>query len=78
MTTCDCGTGWTGTGICHCRTCHLTFTSIGPFDEHRTGAADSRRCMTRDELRERGMEPNVNGQWRKPRPEESMPVDWRL
>ncbi len=78
MTICACGTGWTGLSVCHCAACHLTFTAVGSFDEHRTGPTDTRRCMTRDELRRRGMEPNANGHWRHPRPEESKPLEWRL
>lgn len=78
MTVCVCGASWTGLGICHCPTqgCHLTFTSIRSFDEHRTGPTDTRRCMTIDELRVRGMEPNNNGQWRHPRPEDTQPAEW--
>jgi len=50
MTTCArCGDHWTGLSICHCAVCHLNFTSIGAFDEHRTGAADTRHCRPRAE-----------------------------
>lgn len=69
-----------GGAACRCTICGLDFTSIGPFDEHRTGkvhhrdpAKDTRRCRTPDELRERGLEPNESGQWRHPRPAETIP-----
>lgn len=37
MTTCKCGREWTGLTECHCSACHRQFSSIGPFDTHRTG-----------------------------------------
>jgi hypothetical protein len=70
-----------GGAACHCSACDLDFTSVGPFDEHRTGAThhldpalDTRRCRTPDELRERGLEPNEAGQWRRPRPLDTLPT----
>lgn len=75
-----CGAEWFGSKICHCSTCHLTFTAVGGFDEHRTGkthhfdpALDTRRCRRPEELRERGLEPNDEGQWRRPRPLDTLP-----
>ena len=64
-----CGVQWVGRSLCHCTVCHLTFTSIGPFDDHRTGSHthDTRRCRTQEEIRARGYEPNHLGYWRKPR-----------
>ena len=70
---CRCGTHWYGEAICHCAACHLTFTTIGPFDAHRVGKYPNRRCQTEKELRERGYEPNTHGHWRKPRPAGSIP-----
>lgn len=77
---CGCGTRWSALDVAHCAVCHLTFTSAGPFEEHRTGdthprdpAKDTRRCRTPDELRERGMEPNDKGWWRRPRPADTLP-----
>lgn len=77
---CGCGTRWVGLKVCHCMSCHLGFTSINSFDQHRTGRIDphdpekdTRRCRTEDELRAAGLEPNENGLWRKPRPADSLP-----
>lgn len=59
-----CTTVWVGHLICHCATCHLTFTAVGGFDLHRRGGA----CHTPDQLRARGLEPDEHGHWRKPMP----------
>lgn len=59
-----CGADWNGHAICHCTRCHLTFTSIGPFDAHHVGG----RCLTVAELRSKGLQPNDEGHWRKPAP----------
>jgi len=66
---CRCGARWSGDQTCHCATCHLTFTSVGPFDAHRVGEMNDRRCLTPGELRKKGYEPNKYGRWRKPAPE---------
>jgi hypothetical protein len=66
---CRCGARWSGDRVCHCATCHLSFTSEGPFDFHRTGPWDNRRCLTAAQLRSKGYEPNDKGHWRKPAPE---------
>lgn len=66
---CECGARWRGELACHCATCHLTFRSVGGFDEHRTAG----HCRTEAELIKRGMEPNEAGHWRKPRPLDSIP-----
>jgi hypothetical protein len=63
-----CGAEWFGFDICHCASCHLTFTSIRPFDRHRVQG----RCRTEDELRAKGLEPNENGQWRRPMPSDAL------
>src|SRR5262245_19274812 len=65
---CQCGARWQGESICHCATCHLTFTSINGFNAHRTGSHghDTRRCRTEAEIRAIGYEPNERGQWRRP------------
>ncbi len=57
-----CGYKGRGFSLCHCPTCHLTFTAIGGFDDHRTAG----RCRNEDEIRARGFEPNENGCWRRP------------
>ena len=63
-----CGYRGRGFSLCHCPTCHLTFTSIGGFDDHRTGshAAGARKCRSEAEIRERGFEPNGDNCWRRP------------
>jgi hypothetical protein len=66
---CECGAAWRGELACHCGYCHLTFRSVTGFDEHRTAG----RCRTTAELAARGLEPNEAGQWRHPRPEETIP-----
>jgi len=66
---CGCGAEWRGELACHCATCHLTFRSVGGFDEHRVGG----RCRTEAELTKRGLEPNADGLWRHPRPGNSIP-----
>ena len=60
----------TGAATCECAVCHLRFTSVGPFDRHRRHG----RCLTADELRELGLEPNKHGLWRRPRPADSLPT----
>lgn len=69
-TTCRaCGTSWTGLRIEHCDECHETFTGTTSGDMHRTGkhhlssGPDRRRCLTRDEMRDKGMARNARGQW---------------
>lgn len=63
-----CGAQWDGYKICHCPTCHLTFTSVTGFDFHRIGSDDARRCRTPDELTEKGYQPDEHNRWRKPAP----------
>ena len=64
----SCGARWQGEAICHCTTCHMTFTAIGGFDAHRYGSHehDTRRCYNPDQMKARGYEPNERGHWRKP------------
>lgn len=61
---CRCGARWFGLSICHCATCHLTFTTVTGFDVHRF----RNRCRTQTELRAKGYEPNDDGHWREPLP----------
>lgn len=65
---CRCGARWQGELISHCASCHLTFTSVTGFDDHRTGshALDTRVCRSEAEMRSRGYQPNDAGQWRQP------------
>lgn len=68
-TTCHCGATWTGYRIEHCTACHETFTGTTAGDKHRTGqhhlstGPDRRRCLTVEEMREKGMAQNARGQW---------------
>jgi hypothetical protein len=40
MTTCRCGTTYTGHRVEHCTGCHQTFTATAPGDMHRVGRHD--------------------------------------
>lgn len=41
---------------CQCRGCDEHFNSVAAFDKHRIGkTADKRRCMTTDEMLNKGM-----------------------
>ena len=68
-TTCHCGAEWAGLRIEHCTACHETFTGTASGDRHRVGqhdvstGPDRRRCLTAEEMREKGMEQNARGQW---------------
>ena len=46
-----------------CTACHHYFNSIGAFEKHRTGKMDSRRCLTPDEMQDKGMSVNQAGFW---------------
>lgn len=47
-----------------CPTCGRYFNSTSAFDKHRAGAFGvDRRCMSEDEMRERGMCENAAGFW---------------
>ncbi len=63
---------------CLCRACNAHFTSVGSFDRHRTGSYGdaiydghkflfyekaSRRCLTGEEMKEKGMFQRDNGAW---------------
>jgi hypothetical protein len=70
MTACKrCDTTWTGLRIEHCPACHQTFTGSTSGDMHRTGdhgvfeGPERRRCLTPDEMREKGMAQNARGHW---------------
>jgi hypothetical protein len=58
-----------------CTSCGEDFGSVSAFDAHRVGSyehlvshqhPDGRRCLTADELRERGWKPDGRGRWRRP------------
>ncbi len=48
-----------------CCGCSRDFTSVAAFDRHRTGRymPDTRRCLTEQEMSERGLERKPSGQW---------------
>lgn len=47
-----------------CRGCGECFNSTFAFDKHRTGEfGKDRRCLTRDEMRAKGMSVNAAGFW---------------
>lgn len=48
-----------------CGACGLDFGSLASFDKHRTGRHEplERRCLTADELVERGFVRNAYGRW---------------
>ena len=51
---------------CQCPACKLYFNSTAAFDKHRVGrygVEGERRCMTVQEMSERGMEVNAKGYW---------------
>lgn len=65
-TTCArCGGTWSGLRAEHCDTCHQTFNSTAPGDQHRVGDHHdrSRRCLTVAEMEDRGMARNARGLW---------------
>ena len=61
-------TGLTGSR-CLCRTCGERFNSVSMFDRHRVGRVDlaapsyGRRCLTVEEMTERGYSLNAAGFW---------------
>lgn len=48
---------------CRCAGCELEFNSLTAFDCHRAGEGRARRCLTRKEMRSRGMCVNRDGWW---------------
>lgn len=59
----------------HCMTCHLSFSSQGGFDKHRTGKHGvDRRCMTVTEMTDAGWTVSDAGMVRLPAPATS---PWR-
>jgi hypothetical protein len=49
---------------CRCVSCNAYFNSTAAFDKHRSGAyGKDRRCLTPQEMAERGMEQNNDGYW---------------
>ena len=52
-----------GTALSQCGGCGLRFTGIGPFDRHRVGPQDARRCLTVEQMIALGMRRNEGGYW---------------
>ena len=52
-----CEATWTGTSTQHCSAhgCHQTFTGTTAGDMHRVGGPTERRCLTVEEMVEKGM-----------------------
>ena len=54
----------------HCTACHETFTGTTAGEMHRRGdhgiktGPDRRRCLTADEMLDKGMARNVRGHWK--------------
>jgi len=48
---------------CLCTVCGEIFEKVNGFDKHRTVNPENRRCITPDEMREKGMVINSYGRW---------------
>lgn len=67
----ECGRDFPGSDRAggHCVVCHMSFTSNGGFDRHKTGSYDARRrCKTPEELTAAGWSCSDDGNqvWRLP------------
>lgn len=51
------------TDICQCSVCGEVFNSTFAFDYHRTGDYTDRRCLTTEEMRDKGMVKNHRDRW---------------
>lgn len=60
-----CGATWSGYKPEHCQMCHETFSGTRSGDKHRVGRYEpmERRCLTPDEMRDKGMRQNSAGIW---------------
>jgi hypothetical protein len=65
---CQCGTSWPSLSrICHCESCHSTFTGDKSFSAHRRGEHGvNRRCATPAEMAALGLAKNQKGRWHCP------------
>ena len=63
---------------CQCRTCGEYFNAVSLFDDHRTGpytlpdGSCGRRCLSREEMAEKGMVLRDDGFWGGPPMPESV------
>jgi len=48
---------------CLCTVCGEIFEKVNGFDKHRTENPENRRCLSPDEMREKGMVINSYGRW---------------
>lgn len=56
-----------------CMRCREEFVSMTTFDKHRTGTywpVENRRCLSVEEMREKGLVKNKKGLWTVPMPAE--------
>ena len=64
-----CGDRIVGTKLEHCPVCHETFTCTAAGDMHRVGdhgaidGPNKRRCLTPEEMLDKGMTRNTRGRW---------------
>ena len=62
-----CGDRIAGMKLEHCPSCHETFTCTAAGDMHRAGrhgsTDDPRRCLSPEEMLDKGMTRNSNGRW---------------
>jgi hypothetical protein len=47
----------------HCACCHETFSGTAAGDRHRVGPQSNRRCLSREEMQEKGLRKNARGVW---------------
>ena len=52
-----------GTAISRCSACKKVFSSVFAFDKHRVGKSADRRCLSTDEIVEKGMCLNGKERW---------------
>lgn len=56
MTVCNtCHVTWGGLSRCHCCACHITFSSVRYFDQHRWSRGKEHGCWHPSELRTGGL-----------------------
>jgi hypothetical protein len=68
-----------------CSACGEDFAAVSAFERHRVGKHDrdfspeypeGRRCLSLEELIERGFNLNQHGRWQAPMKDGAAPVDW--
>jgi hypothetical protein len=55
----------TGSRLCHCVACHLTFGGVSGFDAHRQGPATGRNCRGSADLIAMGLTADERQIWRQ-------------